>query len=476
MTHYSVKLLTACSLLLLSLTGHQGTQAQTPEPFLPPLSTPSVVIPPEIGEYTLGAGDLIQVDILDVPEYSGEYLILNDGTLSLPLIGRLEVVGLTLPRLTTLIVEKYRPYVQQPSATVSIVSPRPMTIAVAGEVNRPGSYIVPLAVPNTQTRQYQFYKVTQLLQQAGGLTQAADLSQVQIRRINPTQQVITVNLKELLENGNLAQDLVLRDGDTILVPTAATLDPNTVRQITTASFAPETIDPFPITIVGEVFQPGTHMVGDNPVASGEPPKLTEAITIAGGITPLANIREVELHRLSKKGEQQIITVDLWKLLVKGDVDQDVALQTGDSIVIPKARQIDPAEVASLASASFSPETIQVSVVGEVIAPGLIEVPLDTTLNQAILSAGGFDRQRAHVDTVELVRLNANGTVSRRQLAINWSAEVNEQTNPILRQDDVIVIRRSGLTQTGDTLEEVLRPFNGLIGISSLLNAIQSLTN
>ncbi len=463
-------------MIVLSGMGNHSANAQVPEPLLKPLSTPSVVTPPKIGEYTLGAGDLIRVDILDVPEYSGEYLILNDGTLSLPLIGRLQVEGLTVPRLTNLITEKYTPYVQQPSATVSIVSPRPMTIAVAGEVNRPGSYIVPLAVPNTQTRQYQFYKVTQLLQQAGGLTQAADLSQVQIQRINPTQQVITVNLKELLEDGNLAQDLVLRDGDTILVPTSTTLDPNTIRQITTASFAPETIDPFPITIVGEVFEPGTHMVGQDPVASGEPPKLTEAITIAGGITPLANIREVELYRLTKKGEQQIITVDLWQLLVKGDVNQDIALQTGDSIVIPTAKQINPEEVASLASASFSPDVIQVSVVGEVMTPGLIEVPLDTTLNQAILSAGGFDQQRAYRDTVELVRLNPNGTVSRRQLAINWRAGVNEQTNPILRQDDVIVVRRSGLTETGDKLEEVLRPFNGLIGISALLNAIQSLTN
>jgi polysaccharide export outer membrane protein len=473
------KIIMAVGSLLFTLTVGASTPAhsQTPEPLLPPMPNPASSMPiPDIGDYTLGAGDLIQVDILDVPEYSGEYLILNDGTLSLPIIGQLKATGLTVPQLTRLISQKYTPYVQQPLATVSMISPRPMTIAVAGEVNRPGSYIVPLAVPDSQTRQFQFYKVTQLLQQAGGVTQAGDISQVEIRRVNPTEQAFTVNLRALLEDGKLDQDVVLRDGDTILVPTANTLDPTVVRQITTASFAPENIDPFPVIIVGEVFQPGTHIVGEDAVNSGEPPKLTEAITLAGGITPLADIRQIELHRLTKKGEKQIITVNLWELLIQGDVDQDVALQTGDSIVIPQARQVNSEEVAFLADASFSPDAIQVSVVGEVMDPGLLEVPLDTTLNQAILAAGGFDQRRAHRDTVELVRLNSNGTVSHRQIAINWTADINETNNPILRQDDVIVIRRSGLTKTGDKLEEVLRPWNGLIGISNLINTIRMLAD
>ena len=199
--YLNLKIVVAVGSLLLNLTVGSSTpaNAQTPEPLLPPMPTPAEVAPiPAVGEYTLGAGDLIRVDILDVPEYSGEYLILNDGTLSLPLIGRLEVEGSTVPQLTNLISQKYTPYVQQPLATVSIVSPRPMTIAVAGEVNRPGSYIVPLAVPDTQTRQFQFYKVTQLLQEAGGVTQAGDISQVEIRRVNPAEQVFTVNLRELL--------------------------------------------------------------------------------------------------------------------------------------------------------------------------------------------------------------------------------------------------------------------------------------
>jgi len=430
--------------------------------------------------YTLGAGDLLQVDLLDVPEYSGEYLILSDGTLNLPLVGRLEVAGLPLSQVRDKISAAYAPFVQQPVATVTIVTPRPVTIAVAGEVKRPGTYVLPLAVANGQGRQFQFYKVTQLLQEAGGITQAADISQVQIQRQEPTRQTIVVNLRELLENGDLSQDLVLRDGDTIQVPTADFLDPIAIRQINSASFAPAAIAPFPVVIVGEVFNPGTHIMGQQPGMAapgdlGEPPTITQAIKLAGGITPNADLRNIELQRLSQSGELQTLEVDLWQLLQAGDATQDVTLQPGDSIVIPTARQIDPADIASVANASFSPATMTVNVVGEVEQPGAIEVPIDTTLNQAILVAGGFDAQRANMSSVELLRLNPNGTVSRRQIKVNFQAGINEVNNPILERDDVVVIRRSALTQVGDGLEEVFRPVGGLIGVANILNIINTLT-
>ena len=462
------------SLICLAWLNVAHAQPQpSPVQSLPSILTRST----ETDAYTLGPGDLLRVDILDVPEYSGEYLILNDGSLSMPLIGRLNVAGLTVPQLTNLITTKYTPFVQQPFATVSLLSPRPLSVVVAGEVVRPGTYVIPLAVPNSQTRQFQFYKVTQLLQQAGGVTQLADISQIQIRRINPAQQLITVNLKDLLERGDINQDVLLRDGDTIFVPKAETLNPRAIRQLTSASFAAQEIEPFSVAIVGEVFNPGTHQVGEVPGgASSQPPTITQAIATAGGITPSANIRQIELRRLTNDGKEEVMMINLWELLTEGDVTQDAALQPGDSITIPQAREIDPAEVTSLARASFSPRTIQVNVVGEVIRPGAVDVPPDTTLNQAILAAGGFDQRRADKETVELIRLNPNGTVSRRNIAIDLEAGINEATNPILKRDDVIIVNRSGGARFGDSLQDALQPFGGIIGISSVLNTIRFWTD
>ncbi|UWU49797.1 polysaccharide biosynthesis/export family protein [Limnospira platensis] len=151
--------------LMSLLIWHSSTPislAQT-QPSIPiPTITPASIRVPDA--YTLGPGDLLRVDILDVPEYSGEYLILTDGTLNLPLIGQITVAGLSVSQLTEKISAAYTPFVQQPFPSVRIITPRPISIAVGGEVQRPGTYILPLSTSNTVERQFQFYTVTQLLQ------------------------------------------------------------------------------------------------------------------------------------------------------------------------------------------------------------------------------------------------------------------------------------------------------------------------
>lgn len=445
--------------------------AQT-QPSIPTITPASIRVP---DAYTLGPGDLLRVDILDVPEYSGEYLILTDGTINLPLIGQISVAGLSVSQVTEKIFAAYAPFVQQPFPSVRIITPRPISIAVGGEVQRPGTYILPLSTSNTVERQFQFYTVTQLLQQAGGITQSADITRVKVQRQDPTRLNIVVNLKELLENGDLSQDLVLRDRDTIVVPTAENLDPVAIRQINSANFAPEEVAPFQVVIVGEVFNPGTYIMGEGIANLPELPTITQAIQRAGGIKPQANLRRIQLQRLTQAGELKTITVDLWKLLTTGDATQDISLQPGDSIIIPTASAVPPDEIISLASASFSPRTMIVNVVGEVTQPGALQVPINTTLNQAILVAGGFNRRRANTGTVELLRLRPDGTVSRRQISIDFQAGLNTPNNPVLQQDDVVVVNRSALTEVADTFEEVLRPVGGLIGVSALLNIINVLT-
>ncbi len=134
------------------------------------------------------------------------------------------------------------------------------------------------------------------------------------------------------------------------------------------------------------------------------PTVTKAIQVAGGITQSADIRRIQVRRLTKGGSEQVIDVDFWKLLQAGDMRQDLPLQDGDTVVIPVAKTISPADATTLASASFSPDKISVYVVGEVAKPGLVQVPPNTPLNQAILAAGGFNN-RAKQGSVKFVRLN-----------------------------------------------------------------------
>lgn len=125
--------------------------------------------------YILGAGDRIGIDIFKVPEYSKEYLVLVDGSLNLPLIGKVSVKGMTLKQAGDRQSANYNRFLQNPLVTLSLLAPRPLSIGISGEVNRPGAYTIPL------TEGTKFPRVTQVIQLAGGITQAANLRGVQLR-------------------------------------------------------------------------------------------------------------------------------------------------------------------------------------------------------------------------------------------------------------------------------------------------------
>ena len=486
---------------LMAAVASSPTMAQLPPP-PPPLPVP-VPIPfpttaqPTISSseaYTLGAGDRIQIDIFNVPEYSGpngQHQILADGTLSLPLIGNLGVQGMTLEQAADAIEDRYGKYLRRPVITLKLMAPRPLQIAIAGEVNRPGSYTVsPSSGPGGSAQQIgtQLPTVTRALQMAGGITPSADVRQIKIRRPQrgAPEQIININLWELLQNGDLRTDITLRDGDAIYIPTVTNINRYENRTLADANFSSESTQPINIAVVGEVARPGTYTLGrdvktnqitgidangnqtllssNEPNETGGQSTVTKALKIAGGITQIADIRQIQVRRITRAGTEQIISVNLWQLLQTGDITQDVMLQQGDTIIVPKAENTDQAENAEIGNSSFSPDAIKISVVGEVLRPGALAVPPSTSLNQALLAAGGFNKARADMEAVELIRLNPNGTVSRRTVPINFSVPVNEETNPLLRSNDVIMVKRSGRAAFSDNVGTTIAPLSPFLGI------------
>ncbi|QUY41785.1 SLBB domain-containing protein [Acaryochloris sp. 'Moss Beach'] len=426
--------------------------------------------------YVLGAGDEIQLTMFGQPElFTSNYRVLVDGTVSLPLIGRVPVTGRSLGQAEREISLRYTRLYRRPYVTMVLVKARTVTLAVTGEVRRPGTY--PVESPN------QIPTVTQLIQLAGGTSQSADLSQIQVRRpqLNGRDQYITVDLMKLLQQGDLSQNLELRDKDTVIIPATAEVDFTNSLLVSNASFSADRSEPINVAIIGQVYRPGPHTIrpgsadvqdagtlGNSRAASSELPTVTQAIQTAGGIKPEADIRKVQILRRPHNGTQQEIDVDLWKLLKEGDLSQDIALQAGDTIVVPKAVGLTAAEITELSTISFAPATIDVNVVGEVKRPGVVKIQPNTPLNTAMLAAGGFDDSRANKSKVKLIRLNPNGTVTQREIKIDFEEPLNEEKNPALRNNDVIVVGRSGITRIGDGLRNVLSPITSGFGIFRLL--------
>ncbi|MDJ0673985.1 MAG: SLBB domain-containing protein [Calothrix sp. MO_167.B42] len=425
--------------------------------------------------YTLGGGDRIRVNVFEVPEYTGEYQIPPGGRINLPLIGSIPLEGLTTEQAADNIASKYSRYLKRPLISVNLLSPRPINVFVSGEITRPGSYTLNLQGSGGDNPGVQYPTVLAALTAAQGVTMTADITQVAVKRRGT---VVPLNLKEWVTTGQLPQDITLRDGDTIFVPTAKEPNLAEARNLAALNFAASPSVPRTVAVIGEVNRPGAYLVNINNNANNaqntqQPgggdnvanlPTLTRVIQQAGGITSQANVRKVTIRRPTKTGSEQNIDINLWQLLQSGDISQDVILQDGDTIVVPTATEINPAEATQLATTTLSPAQIEVGVVGEVKNPGRVTVRPNSPLNDALLAAGGFNDARAKKKKITLVRLNPNGSVTRRQIKVDLAAGINEQTNPILRDDDVVLVGRSSVARVADPLGLILGPVGGAINV------------
>lgn len=448
-----------------------------PTPVTPSPESPlPAAIPSEEPAYTLGSGDVVRIDIFRVPQYSGESQVLVDGTLNLPLIGKVAVDGLTIATASDVVASRYAQYLRRPLVTLSLLSRRPLQISIAGEINRPGSYTIDQG--NNQNS-----RLSRLIGTSGGVTQAANLAQVQVRRAqaNGSKQMLVLNLVDLIANGNLAQDVTLRDGDEVFIPTASAPTENAAL-LADSNLAADVNQAINVAVVGEVYRPGPYTLQGGVARTGDAgtpgstgsansrTTVTRAIQAAGGIRPEADIRKVQVVRPTRTGIPQIFDANLWSLLTDGDLAQDAALQEGDTIIVPVATALTAQEVSELASASFSPDTIRVNVVGEVKRPGTVELPPNTPLSQAILAVGGFNQSRASQGTADLVRLNENGTVTRSEIPVDFAQGISEENNPLLRNNDVVIVDRNALAGFSDTLGTVLSPLRGVFSLFRLFDA------
>ena len=303
--------------------------------------------------YILANGDNLYLEVFGLPDYAGEFAVLADGTVRLPMVGQVPVQGLTLEQAKVVITQAYGQYIRQPFVDLNLINSRPVRIAIAGEVTRPGAYAI--------------------------------------------------------EN---------------------------------------------------------EAEPDKPVG---PITVTQAIQMAGGITQRANIREVQIVR--GQGIPDVVpqstNVDLWELIQSGDLDQDLALRDGDTIVVPEVSSVNASEATRLATANFSPDTITIYLVGEVESPGALELPPNIPLNQALLASGGFTN-RAVEGTVDLVRLNPDGTVDKNEVDIDFGQDSNTEGNPILQNNDTIVVRETGLSELSDRAGQVFSPALGLFRVLNFL--------
>jgi polysaccharide export outer membrane protein len=199
------------------------------------------------------------------------------------------------------------------------------------------------------------------------------------------------------------------------------------------------------------------------------PTLTAAIIRAGGVQTDADAANVVVTRRLSNGEVLQQKVNLFTVVRSGSPVDDPYLMDGDTIEIPKVAEVNIGDVVALSSTNIAPRNIRVNVVGEVVQPGSYQLRSDSSLNDAILSAGGFS-QEANRGQVELIRQADDGTRQQVPIKVDYKKGLNTAENPLLRNGDTIVVAPSGMARFSRGLGSLLSP---LLGIGNPASTIRS---
>jgi polysaccharide export outer membrane protein len=158
-------------------------------------------------EYIIGPDDTLHVSVWKEPDLTATLPVRPDGKISLPLLNDVQAAGLTPMQLADSLTGKLKKFVADPRVTVVVTQINSKRVYLVGEVLHPG----PLPMLPNMT-------VLQALA-SGGFTQFANTKGIYVLRTENGRQIKTpVNYKQLIKGESVDQNLVLRPGDTIVVP------------------------------------------------------------------------------------------------------------------------------------------------------------------------------------------------------------------------------------------------------------------
>ncbi len=231
-------------------------------------------------DYLLGEGDLLKITVYEHPDLTIEVRLGADGKITFPLIGEISISGLSTLDIEKLLVKKLENgYIRKAHVTVFIKEYKSKKVTLLGEFTRPG--ILKLTGDST---------LLEVISNAGGITaDAGDLLYIQRVSEYGDEVSVTVDLKKLLEEGDVSANVAVREGDSIYLPRAAF-----------------------VFVTGEVKKPGAYKI--TPDLS-----VLKAITLAGGFTDKARKRKIQIIRRDEEGNEVTTTVPFDELVKPDDI-------------------------------------------------------------------------------------------------------------------------------------------------------------
>lgn len=250
-------------------------------------------------DYRIHVGDQLSVQTFGEQSLTLPVNVTTDGTIVMPLAGRIRVVGLTTDEAAGAIHSALRKYVRNPTVSVTVATEAQMDVLVLGNVKNPGKYKLRGDA-----------RIADAIASAGGLG-ATDGPFPSARVADTHGDVREVNLESLLRNGDPSANAPLSDGGAVYVPGPTT---------------------FQIQVIGAVDHPGT-------VELNRGDRLTIAIAKAGAsASSAADLNHIVVRRPRSGGVPESFQVDLYTVLNGRNANSDIELQKGDVVYVPQTHR------------------------------------------------------------------------------------------------------------------------------------------
>lgn len=295
--------------------------------------------PSAMAVYPLSAGDVVTIGDVTVGALVQNAPIASDGSLMLPLVGRVHLAGLSVTEARQRLNRDYSRYYVSPQITVQLKRQHPLRIYVTGGVAHAGVYIsgknllpdssgtASLGNYNNQFWASRLY-LTDALMMAGGLSANADARDIRIRHARAPQETIHVNLLDVLANHETARDISLSDQDVIEVPELP--ENQLVQNDDWQAFAHSNLTrrQFKVNVLGAVARPGFLEVQASDT-------IFTALAKAGGFTAVADTGHVFILRTLHNGQilRQELNLSDKKLMGHQPLTQWAALRPDDVIFV-----------------------------------------------------------------------------------------------------------------------------------------------
>lgn len=159
-------------------------------------------------KYIIGLGDILDISIWNEPDISRTVFVRLDGKISLPLIGGIQAHGQSPETLSQHLQEQFSKFITEPSVSVILKASKSKRYYILGQIKMPGEFAIEYPIT-----------VLQAIARSGGFLEWAKKSRILIvRQDDDSEKIITFNYDTLIKGENLKQNILIKPGDTIIIP------------------------------------------------------------------------------------------------------------------------------------------------------------------------------------------------------------------------------------------------------------------